>query len=856
MLPNPTRLVLRALLTFSIVSCLGAQCALQWLPGDPVSMPRGSVRATVLWDPDGAGPLPVHLVVAGFFVVGTATCQVAMYDGSVWSPVGAATGETVTAMAIHNDSLVIAGAGNVRRLVGTTWQRIGTYSVGVNSATVYAMVVFNGDLVIGGGFTTVAGSPANCIARWNGTSWSALGTGAGGAVYALAVYAHQNQAALYVGGSFTSAGGVPTDHLAIWTGSAWVATAGVNGNVYALAVRTSMSITSSYLFVGGSFTTAGGIAATNVARYQSFANTWSAVGSFGASGGLCYKLYVRDTTLSYELVASDYIQVSRWTGSAWSTVGPNLAVVQGLTPNTGNAPTIQSLTYWNGRYTVGLSDYYSLLGGVYSWDGSAWQSTDGDGIDRQVQAVLPVGDEVVIGGAFRSISGVVTNGIAIGQANAWRALGAGVTNGVGSVLALARMPNGDIVAGGSFSVASGGVADGVARWDGSSWQPLGTGTNGWVEALAVLPNGELVAAGSFSLAAGVLVDNIAKWNGTTWSWLGGGTFGSPSGVRALHVLGNGDLVVVGSFTRVGNVALAANRVARWSGGVWSAFGTGADATVHAVAAMANGDLLIGGDFRDAGGSGAIRIARWSGSSWTRLPGNGVVDFGRTVRAIVALPGGDIVIGGDRFTNLQSGVGENLVRFHGATSAWEMLRLGRDVLGQTPDVVRGLSLTAAGDVVVVGYFHLVSSVVSANVARLVTTCRADTASYGAGCAGSGGPNLLRATTLPWVGVSFRSRATGMPAQGIVVTLFGATQVSIPLASLLSQGAPGCNLLTTTEILGVALPTAGILDTVVDLPAATSLIGARIHHQVLPCQNFGSGPFLMTASNGLTLTIGSY
>ncbi len=66
---------------------------------------------------------------------------------------------------------------------GTTWSPLGT---AVNSF-VYSMVVYNGELYIGGNFTTAGGNPANYIAKWNGTSWAALGSGLNNKVYSKIV---------------------------------------------------------------------------------------------------------------------------------------------------------------------------------------------------------------------------------------------------------------------------------------------------------------------------------------------------------------------------------------------------------------------------------------------------------------------------------------------------------------------------------------------------------------------------------------------------------------------------------------------------------------------------------------------
>src|SRR5205809_5854530 len=102
-------------------------------------------------------------------------------------------------------------ASNIAKWNGSSWSALGA---GMNGY-VYALAVSGGDLYAGGSFTTAGGSAATNIAKWDGSSWSALGSGLGGGlsghshfsgyspVWALAVSGSD----LYAGGNFTTAGG-------------------------------------------------------------------------------------------------------------------------------------------------------------------------------------------------------------------------------------------------------------------------------------------------------------------------------------------------------------------------------------------------------------------------------------------------------------------------------------------------------------------------------------------------------------------------------------------------------------------------------------------------------------------------
>src|SRR4051812_26297608 len=68
----------------------GQSCLGQWLDGEGIPGPNGFVHTSMVWDPDGPGPLPPVLVVAGeFSVVGrSVSSNIAVWNGSDWSSLG------------------------------------------------------------------------------------------------------------------------------------------------------------------------------------------------------------------------------------------------------------------------------------------------------------------------------------------------------------------------------------------------------------------------------------------------------------------------------------------------------------------------------------------------------------------------------------------------------------------------------------------------------------------------------------------------------------------------------------------------------------------------------------------------
>jgi hypothetical protein len=368
--------------------------------------------------------------------------------------------------------------------------------------------------------------PVRIDPTFSDADWVTLGSGMNDTVWALAVSGTN----LYVGGSFTRAGGVPANYIAKWNGSAWSALgSGMNAPVYALAVS------GTNLYAGGDFPLAGGVPANCIAK---------------------------------------------WDGSAWSALGSGI---------------------------VGFAPHPSV-----------W-------------ALAVSGTNLYAGGRFTTAGGVPANSIAKWDGSAWSALGSGLYFGVRAL----AVSGTDLYAGGYFTTAGGVPANNIAKWDGSAWSALGLGTSGnpdlnpWVYALAVSGT-DLYAGGEFTRAGGVTANNIAKWDGTAWSVLGSGM---DSDVLALAVNGT-DLYAGGWFATAGGVP--ANGIAKWNGSAWSALGSGMgglDPFVYALAAGGAGHLFVGGTFSLTGTNVSPYIAQANlGSAPTVLasPQTQTAEAGTTV----------------------------------------------------------------------------------------------------------------------------------------------------------------------------------------------------------------------------------
>jgi hypothetical protein len=186
-------------------------------------------------------------------------------------------------------------------------------------ARVYALAVYNGELIAGGDFLNAGGAPANRIARWNGTAWLPLSSGMDGLVVSLCVY----NGSLIAGGTFSTAGGVAANNIARWNGTSWQALgSGMTGILWPYVNQVkSLAVANGELVAGGRFTTAGGVAANNVARWNGA--TWAPM----ASGGIdvtAMTVHNGQIVATGITISATYTwhTVATWNGSGWQGLMP------------------------------------------------------------------------------------------------------------------------------------------------------------------------------------------------------------------------------------------------------------------------------------------------------------------------------------------------------------------------------------------------------------------------------------------------------------------------------------------------------------------------------------------------------
>jgi trimeric autotransporter adhesin len=294
------------------------------------------------------------------------------------------------------------------------------------------------------------------------------------------------------------------------------------------------------------------------------------------------------------------------------------------------------------------------------------------------------GNNLYVGGNFRSAGGTAANSIARWNGTSWSALTSGVTTGTGAaertgVVNAIAVDGQDVYVGGTFEFAGGVLTNSVAKWNGTSWSALGAGTGRFnsyatVTTLAT-SGGSVYLGGDFERVGNSLPRQIARWDGTNWTPLGSGASnGVDAEVLVIVPTGRGGVYVGGRFTETFGDKRP-NRIAEWNGTEFLAFGKGVNTitlnTVHAVAVAANGDVFVGGQFTHVGGKPARNVARWDGNDWHAL-GAGVDGI---VYALVT-NGDEIFIGG-AFSRAGGLSANNVARWNRATQAWATLGSGAD-----------------------------------------------------------------------------------------------------------------------------------------------------------------------------------
>ena len=521
-----------------------------------------------------------------------------------WNP--GATGSTVLSLALNGTTLYVGGFLN--SLGGTARTNAGALNTVTGSATAWnpapnnaimSMVVSGGVVFAGGQFTTIGGESRTALAALNATSgvatsWnpSVAGAGSFASVNALSLYSGD----LLVGGQFVQIGGASRDGLARLSTTTALATAwdpDVNGGGVL-----AMSVFGTSAYVVGNITTVAGQLRKNAAEVDLVGGGVSAWDPAPAS------------TLNTVCRSGSAVFIGGTFTIIGGTVRNNLAAINGTTgeilpwdPDIQHpvSPDVydvhlsgDSLLYAAGQFNSVGSDARFNLTAIRTSNGTATNWAP----DANLLAltVLRDGGDVYVGGAFSSVGGQLRDRIACLNA----ATGAATTWNPGAnsnVIDLA-LKGDTLFAGGIFSTIGGVPRSRLAAVSRSSASTLAWSADvaGLVMDLA-MQGDRLYVAGEFTSIGGQPRNHLAlldRVSGAVSPWNPNPT----SQTRSVDGHGSG-VYIGGGFSNLGGQPRQfLGSVGTFTGTAsgWNPQPSGGSSGIEAL--LVSGDrLFVCGDFK-------------------------------------------------------------------------------------------------------------------------------------------------------------------------------------------------------------------------------------------------------------------
>jgi trimeric autotransporter adhesin len=570
----------------------------------------------------------------------------------------------------------------------------------VTNGPVYAIVPAGDKIYIGGQFTYV----------WLYTGgWVPINSSTGapapafpninGSVHAVCA---DGNGGWFVGGAFTSVGGVARNNIAHILSSGSVDPA---WDPNASFIVYSLALSGTTVYAGGSFSSIGGQSRNYIAALD--ATTGNATSWNPDASSSIFSLVVNAATV--------------YAGGGFTSIGgQNRNRIAALDATTGNAMAwdpnadaevqaivVSGTTVYAGgefgiiggqsRYCIAALD--ATTGNVLAWNANA------SGCCYGVKSLTLSGTTLYVGGGFNSIGGQSRNNIAAldaitGNALAWNPNASGISPQTG-VYSLA-VSGTTVYAGGNFTSVGGQSRNNIAALDATTGDvlPWNPNANNWVYSLAV--SGTAVyAGGQFTGLGGQRRNFIAAFDATT----GKATDWDPNangGVVSLAVSGT-TVYAGGSFDSIGGQGR--NNIAALDAttGNASAWNPSADSSVSALA-VSGTTVYAGGRFDSIGGQNRNCIAALDATTGSALAWNPnasrYFNVGPNV-ASLAVSGTTVYVGGT-FGGIGGQSRNNIAALDATTGnalAWNPNANG--CCGVKSLVVSGTTIYAGGEFGIIG-----------------------------------------------------------------------------------------------------------------------------------------------------------
>jgi len=275
---------------------------------------------------------------------------------------------------------------------GTSWDSLGS---GVNDqGQVHTMVMYNGDLLVGGVFNQIGGINAKGLARWDGQTWHTFFNptiNGSGSVFGL--YVDGND--LYVGGYFDTINSLPANSIAKYDGVNWTTYPSL-GPFFPLV--SDIIRYNGNLYIGGNFIAGSGL--QDIAKWDG--TQWISVGGGfnGPNAGVTdFKIYQNKLLVSgvFHVAAGDPgNNIALWDDTTWTQLN------NGVLPNT----VFESFEFQNNLFVGGAINNASGVPVTFlaKWDGTNWSNLN-FALDNVPYCFEKYGNKLIIGGGFNFIDG-------------------------------------------------------------------------------------------------------------------------------------------------------------------------------------------------------------------------------------------------------------------------------------------------------------------------------------------------------------------------------------------------------------------------------------------------------------------
>lgn len=564
---------------------------------------------------------------------------------------------------------------------------------GSNSLVWSFAVQSNGNVLMGGYFTTWNGVRANSIVRLTNTlpNFNAGGTGPNDAIRVVKT---QTNGQIVIGGLFTSFNGVSAGRvIRLNSDAATVDTAfntntgtGANGEVDTIAVQPNGQI-----LVGGSFTAWNGVTANRIVRLNADGTLDTA---FMANAGSASNNNVNSIAVQADgriLVAGFLVT---WNGaSANAVVRLNTDGTRdtSFSANAGSGAN-------NAAFTVSVqTNAQIVIGGAFtSWNGTAVNRVvrlNSDGTrdtafttnigsassDLIFMSALQPDGKLLLSGYFLTWNGTTVNRVVRlntdgTQDTAFTAnTGTAAGTAVGIVpYAIAVQPDGKILLGGQLTTWNGVAANYFVRLNADgTMDTMFTTNNGtpnnMVFSIAVQTNGSILAGGYFTLWNGSNANRLVLLPNTLPDYTVGGTAAN-NVIRTVKTQADGKILIGGYFTSFNGVSTGGFARLNYDTSIDTAFaaniGTGANNQVFTIAVQPNGQILVGGLFTSWNGTPANGLVRLNAdgtldTAFMTNIGSGANSY---VLAMALQSNGQILVGGN-FTTWNGTAANSVVRLN-------------------------------------------------------------------------------------------------------------------------------------------------------------------------------------------------